>query len=847
MLASGFAGLAYQVVWTQQSALWLGHESAAVLAVIAAFFGGLALGALLLGSRIERSPRPARWYAGCEVAIGVWSLGLALFFEPATATLLALIGPDAAPLWHWTVAFCGTLLLLLPATAAMGATLPAMEPVLAGLQQRRAIGILYAANTLGAALGALAGALWLIPLLGLTLTASVCAILNFGCAALALRLPARVEQAVSTVPPQTAPASLLPLLAATGLLGIGYEVLLVRALSQIAENTVYTFAILLAVYLIGTTLGAALYANWLIRSADLTRLRDRLLQALAGLCLLGTLLLAWAEHAKSWLARALGLGMGAALAAEAILAALAFLLPTLVMGALFSHLSTTARAAGISFGRALSVNTFGAALAPLIFGVLLMPLLGLKAALLLVGGSYLLLATRSAWTTPAQWAMGAATVALIAWAPSLLMITVPSGGRIVSHTEGVTASVSVLEDVNGIATLHINNRQQEGSSATLLADARQALLPVLLHPTPHSALFLGVGTGVTASVATADRALRVDAVELVPEVIAAASHFTRSLPEALDRSRLHLLTADARRFVRATDARYDVIVSDNFHPARSGSGSLYTVEHFGFVRSRLAQGGLFCQWLPLHQLDLDTLRSIVRSFLTVYPQGSAMLATNSLETPVLGLVARRDGERFDIAQVRARLRGDSMSLDLAEFGVADDLALLGGFVAGPRELTRFAADAPLNTDDHPVVSYRAPRVTYAPDSSARDRLIALLHQLDVSPDEVLAPSASGSDREWRTRLAAYWVARERFIEAGRNIEPTSNVRRMVAQVREPLLSVLRVSPDFRPAYDPLLRMAAELSSVDVGAARTLLAELQHAQPARPEAGDALRQLAAISP
>src|SRR3954451_8579275 len=50
MLMSGFAALGYQIVWTQQSALWLGHEAAAVLAVITAFFGGIALGAFFLGS-----------------------------------------------------------------------------------------------------------------------------------------------------------------------------------------------------------------------------------------------------------------------------------------------------------------------------------------------------------------------------------------------------------------------------------------------------------------------------------------------------------------------------------------------------------------------------------------------------------------------------------------------------------------------------------------------------------------------------------------------------------------------------------------------------------------------------
>ena len=82
MVASGFAGLGYQIVWTQQCALWLGHESAAVLAVVAAFFGGLAAGALTLGPRIERSPRPARWYAGCELVIALWSLLLVFGGRP---------------------------------------------------------------------------------------------------------------------------------------------------------------------------------------------------------------------------------------------------------------------------------------------------------------------------------------------------------------------------------------------------------------------------------------------------------------------------------------------------------------------------------------------------------------------------------------------------------------------------------------------------------------------------------------------------------------------------------------------------------------------------------------------
>jgi spermidine synthase len=343
-----------------------------------------------------------------------------------------------------------------------------------------------------------------------------------------------------------------------------------------------------------------------------------------------------------------------------------------------------------------------------------------------------------------------------------------------------------------------------------------------LHPAPHRALFLGLGTGVTARSATADPTLAVDAVELLPEVIGASSYFSNGEP-------LHVMAADARRFVRASRESYDVIVADNFHPARSGSGALYTVEHFQAVRARLAQDGLFCQWLPLHQLDLDTLRSIVRTFISVYPRSYAILATNSLDTPVVGLLARRDDRRFDLPQIRARFGGAAVTRRSAELAVGDDLALLGTFIADSRALERFAGDAPINTDDRPVVAYRAPRLVYAADSLPRDRLLDLLGQVDIAPSELIDAADSG----WSARLSAYWSARDRFIEVGRDVEPTTDVERMLAQVREGLLGVLRISPDFRPASDPLLRMAASLNERDPAAARALLAELARVQPLVP--------------
>jgi len=842
MAASGFAGLGYQIVWTQQSCSWLGHESAAVLAVVAAFFGGLAASGSILGSRIERSLRPRLWYVGCELVIAGWGLAMPVVGPHFAGWVLTLIGAEPSPAWHWTAAFLAAFLLFLPATAAMGVSLPAMERLtIPRASGGRSVAALYAGNTAGAVLGVLASAFWLVPKFGLAQSTVVCVGLNLSCALLALAVfPKRIGMAPNAPTHDRRRArGVLTRLAVTGFLGIGYEVLVVRVLSQVTEDTVYTFALLLAVYLVGSAGGAAGYQRWLRRHRDLDELGDQLLAALGVACLSGTASLWAAERVRAGAEEAFGSGMTGALGAEGLLAVFAFGPATLVMGALFAHLTRIASRTGVSFGRAFGVNTLAAALAPAVCGVLAVPTLGAKWALLSIVLGYLAATRRAAWSKPSVWLPAAVTLTLALVAPPLTFVEIPEGGRVVSYREGVLGAVSVVEDADGVRRLRINNRQQEGSSNSRRVDARQAWLPLLLHPHPRRALFLGLGTGVTASSAAADPTLDVDAVELLPEVIAAAPYFQSDANGAASSSRLHVLAADARRYVRVSARSYDVVVSDNFHPARSGSGALYTVEHFDAVRRRLEPAGVFCQWLPLHQLDLDTLRSIVHSFVAVYPRAWAILATNSLETPVVGLVGRASEERFDAAAVRARVAQPGRGEPLSGLGFEDELTVLGSVVAGPGALVRFSATAPVNTDDLPVVAYRAPRVTYEPDSTPKDRLLALLGELSIEPDELLVPT---SDSEFGLRLTAYWRARNRFIESGRNVRPSNRVEEMLAQVREPLLSVLRISPDFRPAYDPLLSMAAALARSDVSSARPLLAELTRLQPARSEAEQLLSQI-----
>jgi len=142
--------------------------------------------------------------------------------------------------------------------------------------------------------------------------------------------------------------------------------------------------------------------------------------------------------------------------------------------------------------------------------------------------------------------------------------------------------------------------------------------------------------------------------------------------------------ADARRYVAADTGRYDVVIADLFHPALDGSGALYTIEHFAAVRKRLAPGGIFCQWLPLYQLDLPSLRAIIRGFLEIYPGGSAWLNHYSVRTPMLALIGAPDGGYVDPGALAARLGNPAVGGRWQRrSGSRQPIDLLGQYLGGP--------------------------------------------------------------------------------------------------------------------------------------------------------------------
>ncbi|RAI43569.1 fused MFS/spermidine synthase [Rhodoplanes roseus] len=834
---SGFAGLGYEVVWTRMLAVALGHEIVAVLGVVSGLFAGLALGSLMPGRRIAASRRPASWYAGLELAIGAWALALVPLAPLAGDLVVSLVPIDATPLRQWLVAFALPFVLLLPATLAMGATLPALEAVLAPrLHAGRAVGRVYAANTFGAVAGTLATTFLIVPLLGLSATLILCATLNFVCALGMLACAG--EPATPVASRQERPARLLVPLFVTGLLGIGYEVLAIRVVSQILENTVYTFALLLAAYLLGTATGAALHGR-LARGRGDDVLTSRLVAATGVLCIGGAAVLAASDLVLAGLRDVLPPTMGGRLAAELGVAALAFVPPTVAMGALFTQLAQTVSDREGSVGTALAVNTFGAALAPIVFGPVLIPMVGAKLAFVLLGAAYVLaLPNLRRPAIVASVLILTAGVTLALSPLSLRFVRVPPGGALLWHSDGVMAAVSVVRNSAGDTHLQVNNHFRMGGSASVRSDQRQADIPLLLHPDPKRALFLGLGTGATLSAAGDHPGLVTDGVELVPEVVESFPQFARSAPNLGRNSNLHIHVADARRFVRTPGERYDVIVADLYHPSVDGSGSLYAREHFAAIRERLAEGGVFCQWLPLHQLDIGTLRVIVRTFLDVFPHATASLAQFSVETPLVALIGTETPRTYTPDWFVRRVGDRTLGARLETVDLGDAFGLFGLHLGGPEALRAFAGDGVLNTDDHPFVAAEAPRVAYAMADRPGDRLLALLGALRPRPEDLLGDSDEGA----RRRLAAYWRARDRYLEIGVRTLAAAGPRNLIAAIAPQLVEIVRTSPDFEPAYRPVLAMARQLAVSDRAAARRLLEALDRANPARPEARGMLASL-----
>lgn len=766
VFVSGFTALAYQVLWLKDLALIFGSTTQAAAVGLSAFFLGLGAGAHTLGRRAARNANGIRAYGWLEIGVAAAALlvlGLLDVYRMAYPTLRIYVAASFAG----EVALKAGLAIgcLLIPTFLMGGTLPFVaQGVIAHPRLRlgRAGAALYAANTLGAAAGA-AVAGFLLPIaLGFRRSYLLVVAINAAVGVAALLLARSWEDGGPNAPapevagesrrrrPDAPAARYGPapvgaidpdaLAAASGLLTLGLEVLWVRMLAQVLDNSVYAFSAILVVVLVALGLGSILAA----RLSDVgvsPRAVLAALLALTGLAIL-TQPFAFVSLTGGLAPLPAGAGRGDEIWLAVWLSAATLLPAGVLAGTVFPYLlrvaQETATSAGLAVGRLTALNTVGAIAGSLATGFVLLPQVGLWPSFAWFGGAYLGLAWLASGAlagarTPGPVATGhgrtpGARVRLFAARHALRLgvagaIALPPAGlvgaaalpivwldtsrgeRLVAAWHGGHGIVTVVDSPRG-RVLKLDNTYSLGGTIDGLERERiQARVPLLAHPRPRSVFFLGLGAGITAGEAVRHPLSRIVVCELVPDVVQAArGFFAREANGLFDDPRVEVIVEDGRQVLATRDERFDVIVGDLFVPWHAGTGSLYTRQHFEAVRRHLAPGGLFAQWLPLYQLAEREFQVIARTMLAVFPHVTMWRGDFYAARPIVALVGSNDPFGLDPATVieRARALAPEVAPHLA-------LATLLPYYAGNLGAARALLPAgPINTDDRPLVEYWAP-------------------------------------------------------------------------------------------------------------------------------------------
>ncbi len=719
---SGATGLLFEILWLSGLARVFGATAEAAAATLFAFFLGLALGAFFWGRRVRRVRRPLRAYGGLEIGVAA-AAGLWLLLEPVHGIVYGLatdaFGTGGPVLVLARLALAA--LLIGPAAFLMGGTLPVLGEYV--VRDRLTLGtrgsLLYAANTTGAVAGVLLGAFVLPERLGYRgayfATMALTAFVGLAALLLAAREEARARSDPSPPPSDGRWRALLSLAALSGLLALALQVLWTRLFSQSVQNSVQSFAAILAVYLLALAGGGALAhllarRSW--RSAPVLALVLCLAAFLTAVSLVvfrrmvGTERLAFGEGWVTYLRMLFGT------------TAVVIGPPVVFLGAVFPYLMRAAQGGGREPGTVLGGlggwNTLGAALGAPLAGFVLLPLLGPATAIQGIAAAYAVLAVLVAWRTRMPAVKAVAWVVFVGTGVALLTpVTVRharEGETLLDVWEGAHGTVAVVER-EGARNLRFNGVFTLGGSEDDRWEAIQTRLALLPHPAPERVFYLGMGTGITAGAALDHPVESVVVAELVPEVVEAARRhfgaFTNGLFAPENADRVSVVAEDGRHRMRWTKESFDVVVGDFFFPWEAGAAQLYTREHFQAVKERLRPGGRFVQWLPAYQLSQYEFEGIARTMTEVFGQVTLWRGDFASRRPALGLVGEEAGAVLDpdtlVASTEALPEGEASTLR------AWPTSLPFLFYAGNLTEAGSLLTAPTVTEDRPWIAWDAPR------------------------------------------------------------------------------------------------------------------------------------------
>jgi spermidine synthase len=729
---SGAAGLIYEIVWSRQLVLVFGNTTQAVSAILTGFFGGMAIGAAVGGRIADRVRSPLRLYGLLELALVavvlVTPLTFGLIHEAYRGIYPALGSTPFLALARLVLA----VLALAPATVMMGATFPALVRHFARTSAlSQAFGRLYSANTLGAVAGTLIAGLVLIEVFGLGGALAIGAACSGVAGLFALGLargdtgtdPDRAtassagrRAASSRLGPAAHGIAWLPLVIAfiSGLTSLGYQVTWTRLLTSGTGGYTYVFTVILALFLIGIALGAAIFNGIRHRIRAPIRVLAMTQVLVAVLAVAGLVLVIAVPRplVPGDLLGSIGL-----LATSAMLVVLPV---TTVLGIAFPTASALlhdeAEHAGGESGALLAANTFGAIIGSLVIPFVLMPTIGSPWIVVVLALTNAALGFALAVRAGAEGRALAAVAAVVAVA---IVVVSLRPGAVVQPNEALIRSMGwqlFESDEDEIASVQAGQKTftpelwVAGTSMTLLTvDAKlMPILPLIARPDSERALVVAFGMG-TAFRSALIAGMRTDAVELVPTVPRMFGHYYADADRVLADPNGRVIVADGRNHLELSRDAFDIIVTDPPPPIESsGASVISSLEYYRAGRAHLTPGGMMMQWVPFGA-PADELDEHIRTFAAVFPEVLAVRGAGGYGFYMLGseepIVLDRSVAR-EVLERPGILEDISSAYDSPASTVDDWLDVIEGQTwLTTAQVRARVGDGPLITDDRPRPEY----------------------------------------------------------------------------------------------------------------------------------------------
>ena len=672
--------------------------------------------------------------------------------------------------------FFGAAVVLFIPTFLMGGTFPILVRSITRHSSELGIrvSLLYWVNTLGAVAGTLISGFVLLPAFGLRVTIASAVALNVVAGLIAVQIakttraaqgakgsPADVTSYVPDLRPRT-PNFLFLLFAVVGSTAFAYEIAWTRLLAVTISSSTYAFTLMLATFLAGSVIGSALFHQFFAPSRKVSYATFSRTQTWTGIAALSSLVLFhWIPAVIPVLLRATHQTFSGLVLAQFATCALTVLPVAVIFGfnfpavvVLLDRTAGSSSSSSATVGKAYAANTLGAIAGALVTGFWLVPWLGSYRVIAVAAGVNLLLALALELRSPqrhmlpltanllcllAVFVIGSSSflynrsllsLSAVLYGNSyqghLTLTEIAATNDLLFMADGVNDSIAVFRSDDYVA-LRVN-----GKTDASTGDARtQLLLGHLgagLHPAPRRVLIIGFGSGMTASaVARYPDVERIDCVEIEPAVIRAAPYLQRLNRGVLSDPRLHVMFDDARNFLITSRDKYDLIISEPSNPWIAGIATLFTDEYYRAVNQRLAPGGIFVQWVQSYALAPADLRMIFATLSPHFPEVTLWCAGG----PDLLLLGRTDAAPLRFGRLRSLWQEPALHTDFEALDIHQAEGLVAYYLLDDAAVRKLADGGLLNTDDHTLLEYHAPRTVLTP--GLFDTNHALIAQFRATP------------------------------------------------------------------------------------------------------------------